>query len=104
MEEVFQIRVVESAGGVIRLECRISHEESTEVIVQSAVRSLLALDLAGGTGVIVDGSAPLAAAAAMGHHLAHRFGFVAWWNPPLQKAIVAIAHGTVHRVGDLIDG
>jgi CRISPR-associated protein Csx3 len=76
-------------------------------IVRDAVTRLAEMETAGelnGGGVIkLNGPASLPVAVALTHALAHRFETVAVFDPKLTRYVVAVTHGTTHKVGDLID-
>lgn len=76
-------------------------------IVRDAAASLAELEtsgqLPGGKLVRINGPASLPAALVLGHHLAHRYGSVAVFDPKLGSYVVAISHDPGLKLGDLID-
>jgi CRISPR-associated protein Csx3 len=73
-------------------------------IIKAINDGLKALDLPGGPGVVkVTGPVTTPGAAVLGHLLAHKFAAVGFWDPKLQKFLIAITHDPKWDVGDLID-
>ena len=56
----------------------------------------------GGTLALINGPASLPVAVVLTHHLAHRFGAVAVFDPKMAAYIVATSHGGDKAVGDVI--
>jgi CRISPR-associated protein Csx3 len=59
--------------------------------------------MTGGRGVKINGPASLPIAFALCHELAHKFGFVAVWDPKLQKYVVSVSHDPTIELGRLLD-
>lgn len=70
--------------------------------VPAALEAVAGLGLAGGRGVRFNGPASLPVAMALAHAVAHKFGFVACFDPKLSGYVVAISHDPAVRVGELI--
>lgn len=98
----FNIAVAETVEGVVTLKLSFGDPASNDVIVKDALEALKALNLTGGKGVKLNGPASLPVALAIGHAIYHVFGFVACYDPKLQKYVVAVSHDPAVKVGDLI--
>ncbi len=80
-------------------------------IVRDATARLAELGEVGGGLALVNGPASLPVAMVLAHHLAHRYGTVACFDPkhpveggPTGAYVVAISHGGEYNIGDLIPG
>ena len=71
-------------------------------IVKDAVEAIASLKLGGGKGVKLNGPCSVPAAIAIGHAVAHLFGFVAFFDPKLRHFVVCVSHDPGVRPGDLI--
>ena len=92
-----------SAGGVVTVEIDLGPDRAANTeIVPAAVASFNALNLPGGPGIHFDGPATLPAAMALAHCTAHKFGYVACFDPKLGGYVVAVSHDPNHHVGQLI--
>lgn len=72
------------------------------VALPAAVAALAGLELAGGRGLHFNGPASLPVAMALAHAVAHKFGYVACFDPKLSGYVVAISHTPEVRPGQLI--
>lgn len=86
------------------LKVKFGEESHNDRKVIDADEQLTKLDEAGlgGELVLVNGPASLPVAMTIAHHLAHRFGAVACFDPKPNHYVVAIAHGGERKVGDVI--
>ncbi len=73
-------------------------------IVQDAESRMVELEAGelGGQLALVNGPATLPVVAVLTHHLVHRFGMVAVFDPKMVAYIVASSHGGDYAVGDVI--
>ncbi|MDM8561256.1 CRISPR-associated protein Csx3 [Candidatus Parabeggiatoa sp. HSG14] len=60
-------------------------------------------EITGGDIIKINGPASLPVAMVLAHKLGHLYQAVACYDPKLAKYVVAIAHGDVYSVGELID-
>lgn len=83
---------------------RIGFGEPAEnpAIIQDAIQTMDDLNLAGGRGILFDGPTTVAVAMALAHSVAHKYGFVAMFDPKKGKYVVAISHDPTVRPGDWI--
>ena len=70
--------------------------------VPAAVEAMGGLGLVGGRGLHFNGPASLPVAMTLAHAVAHKFGYVACFDPKLSGYVVAISHDPEVRVGQLI--
>jgi CRISPR-associated protein Csx3 len=93
------------ANGVLKVG--FGDPAQNDQIVRDAVARLDEMvsdgTLAGGSIIKINGPASLPVAIAIAHAVAHRYETVAVLDPKLGKYVVAIAHGSDVRPGDLID-
>lgn len=89
--------------GVVTVNVGFGEPSTNEQIVPDAVRALEQLNLKGGRGIKFNGHASLPVAMALAHAVAHLFGFVAVFDPKLQKYVVAVSHNPELPVGALIE-
>ena len=75
--------------------------QNTE-IVKAAAAALAGLGEIGGRLALVNGPASLPVAMVIAHHLAHRFGAVACYDPKLGSYVVAVSHDPERPIGTLI--
>lgn len=71
-------------------------------IVRAAEARLSELGELGGPLALINGPASLPVAVMLSHHLIHRYGAVAVFDPKMGSYVVATAHGGEYAVGDLI--
>ncbi len=103
MGAYYDARIAGEEDGVVTVEVRFGVTASNEVIVPDAVAAMAGLGLKGGRGVKINGRASLPVAMAIGHAVAHLYGWVACYDPKLTRYVVAISHDPARRPGDLID-
>lgn len=102
MEQCYRVTVADVSDGVITLAIAFGAPATNSEIVKHALAELEALALKGGKGIKFNGPASLPVAMALSHKVAHLFGFVACYDPKLQRYVVAISHDPALRPGDLI--
>ena len=71
-------------------------------IVRDALVALASLGEVHGVLALVNGPASLPVALVLGHHLSHRYGAVAVFDPKLGSYVVAVSHDPFRLVGSLI--
>ena len=103
MGRYYRCELESQVDGVDALKVSFGEAASNEVVVPDAIAALKELKLKGGRGLTIDGSASLPVALALGHAVAHLYGFVAWLDPKLGKFVVSISHSPDHGPGDLLD-
>jgi CRISPR-associated protein Csx3 len=103
MGAYYHARIAGEEDGVVTLEVGFGTPASNDVIVPDAVAAIAGLGLKGGRGIKIDGPASLPVAMAIGHAVAHLFGWVACKDPKLGRFVVAISHDPARRPGDLMD-
>jgi CRISPR-associated protein Csx3 len=89
------------ANGVL-LRLSFGEAAQNDVIVKDAVAALEALGLTGGKTVFLNGPASLPVAVAIAHGVVHKFGEVAVFDPKLNAYVVAVSHGG-RAVGSLVN-
>ena len=71
---------------------------------QTALEQLRASgQLTGGPLLKIHGPASLPVAVVLAHAVGHLYEVVGVFDPKLGKYVVAISHGSAHKLGDLID-
>lgn len=103
MERSYRCEVKSEMDGVVTLSVGFVGEAENGQRVPDAIAAVGELNLQGGRGLLIDGPASLPVAIALGHAVAHLYGFVAWLDPKLGKFVVSISHSPQHRPGDLLD-
>lgn len=98
----FKIDFLHEHNRIVTLQTAFGDPATNAEIVPAAIRALAALPLTGGDGIHFNGPASIPVVAALAHAVAHRFGYVAWFDPKLGKYVVAISHTPSHAPGDLI--
>ena len=96
--------IVDKSDGVVTVRLWFEKQEpaQNDRIVRDAIAAVAALDLAGGKGIKLKGPCSIPAAVAIGHAVAHLFGFVAFFDPKLEQYVVCVSHHPGARPGDLI--
>jgi CRISPR-associated protein Csx3 len=89
--------------GVTTVRIAFGEPATNDRIVRDAIESLAQLSLDGGKGIKFNGAASLPVAMALAHAVAHRYGFVAIFDPKLGKYVVAISHDPALRAGELVE-
>lgn len=102
MPKHYTIRVAAISGGIVTLELAFAAPGHNTEILHDALAELDALKLTGGKGIRFNGPASLPVAMALAHKVAHLFGFVACFDPKLERYVVAISHDPEYTPGDLI--
>lgn len=96
--------VVENVvDGVTTVRIAFGEPATNDRIVRDAIEALAQLSLDGGKGIKFNGAASLPVAMALAHAVAHRYGFVAIFDPKLGKYVVAISHDPALRAGELVE-
>lgn len=99
----FTVNVAGTSEGVVTVALAFGKEPArNDDIIREALAEMDALGLKGGRGVKFNGPASLPVAMALGHKVAHLYGFVACYDPKLERYVVAISHDPDYRPGDLI--
>jgi len=101
--EYYQVGIEAVKDGVTTLRLAFGAPALNDAIVRDALLALSALHREGGRGVRFNGPASLPVAMALSHAVAHLFGFVACFDPKLEKYVVAVSHDPSLKPGDLID-
>jgi CRISPR-associated protein Csx3 len=100
--EHYCVRLADETDGVITLEIAFGAPAQNDLIVRDAIAALARLELKGGKGIKLNGPASLPVAMALGHSVAHLYGFVACFDPKLGCYVVAISHDPEYKPGDLM--
>lgn len=88
---------------------RISFGESAhnDQIVKDAAMCLEQMiqtgEIMGGEIIRINGPASLPVAMTIAHGLSHLYQAIAVYDPKLSKYVVAIAHGSKYKLGDLVE-
>jgi len=90
------------SDGVVTVRLAFGEPAQNDRIVRDAVAAIAALKLEGGRGIRFTGPCSVPAAIAIGHAVAHLFGYVAFWDPKLGRFVVCVSHDPAFRPGDLI--
>ena len=94
--------VLDRADGVVTVGLTFGQPAHNDQIVKDAIAVIAGLRLEGGKGIKLNGPCSLPAAIAIGHAVAHLFGYVAFWDPKLKQYVVCVSHDPSVRPGDLI--
>jgi CRISPR-associated protein Csx3 len=94
--------VVDRSDGVVTVRLSFGESAPNDQVVRDAVEAMKSLELEGGKGVKLSGPCSVPAAIAIGHSVAHLFGFVAFFDPKLSQFVVCVSHDPSVRLGDLI--
>lgn len=93
------------AFGVLRIS--FGDPSQNDQIVKDAdarLKEMIRLgEVSGGKLMKINGPASLPVGMVLAHGLSHLYQAIACYDPKLSKYVVAIAHGSEYRVGDLID-
>lgn len=88
---------------VVLLKIGFGEQQATnDVIVKDAQAQCVQLGDIGGKLCLLNGPASLPVAFVLCHHLAHRFGAVAVFDPKLGGYVVAVSHDPDNPVGKVI--
>jgi CRISPR-associated protein Csx3 len=98
----YYAQVLNRSDGVITVGLIFGEPAQNDQIVKDAIAGIQALKLEGGEGIKLNGACTLPAAIAIGHAVAHLFGYVAFWDPKLHRYVVCVSHDPSVRPGDLI--
>jgi CRISPR-associated protein Csx3 len=98
----YNAEVADKSDGVVTVRLSFGEPAQNDRIVADAIDAIAALKLEGGKGVKLDGPCSVPAAIAIGHAVAHLFGFVAFFDPKLHQFVVCVSHDPGVRTGDLI--
>lgn len=98
----YYAEVRDRSDGVVTLDLTFGEPAHNGQIVKDAIAGIGGLKLEGGKGIKLNGPCSLPAAIAIGHAVAHLFGYVAFWDPKLKQYVVCVSHDPSVRPGDLI--
>jgi len=98
----YKAEVAETNDGVVTVRLGFGEPAHNGRIVKDAVEAIAALKLGGGKGLKLTGPCSLPAAIAIGHAVAHLFGFLAFFDPKLHRYVVCVSHDPEVRPGDLL--
>ncbi|MBL8234188.1 MAG: hypothetical protein JNL98_37175 [Bryobacterales bacterium] len=91
-----------TSQGVVTVRLSFGEPAQNDRIVPDAIQAIAALGLKGGTGIKLNGPCSVPAAIAIGHAVAHLFGFVSFFDPKLDRYVVCVSHDPARKPGDLI--
>jgi CRISPR-associated protein Csx3 len=94
--------IVDKSEGVVTVRLCFGEPAGNDRIVRDVIEAIKALKLEGGEGIKLTGPCSVPAAIAIGHAVAHLFGFVAFFDPKLCQFVVCVSHDPGFRPGDLI--
>lgn len=98
--------VVVAGSAATMLKVGFSDPAQNNLIVRDVELRMMELFPAdgstGGTLALINGPASLPVAVVLAHHLIHRFGSVAVFDPKMGAYVVCSSHGAGHAVGDVI--
>src|ERR1035437_9046852 len=86
----YHAEVVERSGGVVTVRLSFGEPAQNDRVVPDAIKALAELRLEGGKGVKLTGPCSVPAAIAIGHAVAHLFGFVAFIDHKLHQFVVCV--------------
>jgi hypothetical protein len=104
-QSAYRIENVGEKDGILTLKIGFGRSADNDEIVADALTALEPILKAGltfGKVVLLNGPASLPVATALAAKLAHISKAVAAFDPKLNRGVVAIAHGSDYKVGDLI--
>ena len=103
MAQYYAARISSEVDGVTTVAIGLGPDAADNTrAVPAAVEAVAGLELVGGRGVHFNGPASLPVAMALAHAVAHKFAYVACFDPKLSGYVVAISHHPEVRVGQLI--
>lgn len=100
--KTYSAEIVSSVDGVTTIRVGFGAPAQNDQIVRDAWEAMRNLGLTGGKGVKIEGPASLPVAMALAHAVAHLYGWVACFDPKLNRYVVAISHDPEVRPGDLL--
>ena len=103
MEQAFTAAITSEVDGVTTVRTDFVAPATNAVIVSGALAVMAGLHLDGGHGIKFTGPMSIPLAFVIAHLVAHRYGFVACFDPKLSKFVVVISHDPSVSVGDLMD-
>lgn len=80
---VFEVEIASEQDGVVTVRTGFGAPASNSEIVPAAIAAVNDLNLAGGRGIRFNGPMSVPVAFALAHAVAHRFGYVACFDPKL---------------------
>lgn len=98
----YNAEIVNNADGVVTVQLSFGEPAQNDRIVKDAIQAIAILSLEGGKGIKLNGPCSVPAAIAIGHAVAHLFGFVAFFDPKLHQFVVCVSHDPAVRPGDLL--
>ena len=99
---VYTARLVNEESGVATVEIGFGTPATNAELVPAALQALRALPLAGGRRIRFTGPASVPVVSALTHAVAHQYGFVAWFDPKLQRFVIAVSHDPKLMPGDTL--
>ena len=99
----FMATITATESGIPTVHTEFGAPASNDSIVREVGSALSALHLDGGRGIKFTGPMSIPVAFAVAHAVAHRYGFVACYDPKLSKFVVTISHDPSVQIGQLID-
>jgi len=89
------------ARGVVTVQMEFGRPAQNDEVVRDAVAAWRGLGLSGGAGLRLTGRASLPVCFAIAHEVGHLFGWVAVFDPKLERYVVAITHDPAVSLGEL---
>ena len=103
MAQHYSAKITSQMDGVTTVTIAFGPDPADNTrVLPDAVQALAALALTGGRGLHFNGPASLPVAMALAHAVAHKFGYVACFDPKLSGYVVAITHDPAFHLGQLI--
>jgi CRISPR-associated protein Csx3 len=96
-------QIADRSEGTVTIRLSFGDPAQNDQIVKDAIVAFGELKLQGGKGIKLTGPCTLPAAIAIGHAVAHLFGYVAFFDPKLGQYVVCVSHDPGLRPGDLIE-
>lgn len=98
----YRAEVIDEANGLTTVRLSFGEAARNDRIVREAIQAVAALKLRGGRGIKLTGPCSVPAAIAIGHAISHLFGFVAFFDPKIDKYVVCVSHDPAVNPGDLL--
>ncbi len=99
MGQYFTAEMSDPGEGRHLLTIGFGEQARNSTIVVDAVETLRGLALDGGKAILINGPTTNAAAMAIAHSVAHKYGYVACYDPKLGAYVVVISHDPEVKVG-----
>src|ERR1019366_5857389 len=88
----YYAEVLDRSDGVVTVGLTFGQPAHNDQIVKDAIPGIAGLKLEGGKGIKLNVPCSLPAAIAIGHAVAHLFGYVAFWGPRLKQYVGGASH------------